>query len=1001
MRSFLIVLAADQVQVRHAGSCVTRHAARLAALLIVVSAYFATAQAAQAQQLQWIDTVRGTFGSGFVTGIAVNPAGSVFVCGNLSGTNDFLPSDTGKARVVTHASRSGYFAKYDRNGAYQWSRVFLDAHGYYPGTPALGTDECIAVDSAGNIFLAGWCGDTADVDASLPGRVRIVPGFFFAKFDSNGNCAWARSLGNRSLAFFRTPDIDPYPGCIFGMKIDSMDNVYVIGRFKGTVDFDPGPDSAIMEAHRTVYSGPGYNDTIENYSVFFAKYDANGNYVWAHSIVGPKDCWGCGIALDLARNVYITGSFTGRPDFDPGPDSAFLGADDTSTVVSETIFFAKYGSDGTYRWAKQLGMAASNDRGITILVDRSGQLWLAGIAHDTLDFDPGPGTAYVSPGETFLARYDLDGNYISARCISNGSDDDGFVLEHDSHGRPFLDAYYIGLALDCADNLYLSGTFQNWADFGVDPNGAPVRITNNDGYGDDRPYFAKFDAAAHCLWVSVIPLKEANITENEGFGHAIAVDDTGSIYVSAEWGGNLSFINRLFKYTEWVCGLAGARILSRDSIDFPTLLCPATERETLWVHNIGNCPLFFSRAVILGRDSMSFSFDSCPSELNPCDSFPIVISFNSTSAGVKVAGLQFTTNDHLPSHRLWRVGLHGVWIASDTTPITLPGVFDAIVASCGEPVDTVLWVYNPRGDTAVLDSALVTDVDAGAITVTGGVPAVIAPGDSVPIHIRFVVGRTARAALFTAYFRFLHNCDSLEVAQSTLRANGTPDSSIVRLPMLEAYAGDTVRIPVSLDAFGCNALMLGATSFRTAVRMKRSLLIPADPPSIGTIATRDRVVEMMGPSRTSPGPLGELTFIAALGDTDSTPLHFEYFVWQNAALAVDSSVRTIDGSFHLLGVCPAGGNRLFLATGALMLAAPNPNPVTGSAAVAFATAESGRTQLLLYDELGRVAATIFDGDALGGQHTTTLNAASLPTGIYLCVLRTSTQRVARFVHIVH
>src|SRR5688572_13618057 len=62
---------------------------------------------------------------------------------------------------------------------------------------------------------------------------------------------------------------------IEGFCVDSGDNVFIVGNFQDTVDFDPSPGIV--------------NLTDEGVSgLFIAKYTENGDLLWAKSIVGSN-----------------------------------------------------------------------------------------------------------------------------------------------------------------------------------------------------------------------------------------------------------------------------------------------------------------------------------------------------------------------------------------------------------------------------------------------------------------------------------------------------------------------------------------------------------------------------------------------------------------------------------------------------------------------------------------------------------------------------------------
>src|SRR3990172_2949815 len=146
------------------------------------------------------------------------------------------------------------------------------------------------------------------------------------------------------------------------------------------------------------------------------------SFQWAKSIGSANSDIGYSIAVDDSGNSYISGYFTGTADFDPGAGTAILSAG------SQNIFFAKYDFNGNYLWAKSIGSSTSSGVGISISLDISGNAFITGSFASTTDFDPGTGTANLTPTggifiDIFFAKYDNNGNYIWAKSIGSSGPD--------------------------------------------------------------------------------------------------------------------------------------------------------------------------------------------------------------------------------------------------------------------------------------------------------------------------------------------------------------------------------------------------------------------------------------------------------------------------------------------------------------------------------------------------------------------------------------------------
>ena len=79
----------------------------------------------------------------------------------------------------------------------------------------------------------------------------------------------------------------------YAISTDNSGNIYITGCFSDAADFNPGPNVANLVSR-------GLRD------VFIAKYDSDGNYIWAHS--GGGTAYNNGFsAMPKARREYQYG----------------------------------------------------------------------------------------------------------------------------------------------------------------------------------------------------------------------------------------------------------------------------------------------------------------------------------------------------------------------------------------------------------------------------------------------------------------------------------------------------------------------------------------------------------------------------------------------------------------------------------------------------------------------------------------------------------------------
>jgi hypothetical protein len=248
---------------------------------------------------------------GFSNNIAVDSSSNVYTTGQFSGTVDFDPG-IGTANLTSMGDEDIFVSKLNSNGDFVWAKNMgglLGDRGY-----------SLTVDTSGSIYTTGYFRSTADFDpgANIFNLVSAgVEDVFISKLDINGNFSWAKSIGGSSMG-----------ECGKEIATDISNNVYTIGSFGGTVDFDPGTN---------VYNltSGGYGDT------FISKLSPNGDFIWAKSMGGNSGgADGDSIELSLNGFVYTTGTFGYTADFDPSPAAYNL----TSAGGSD-IFVSKLQAD--------------------------------------------------------------------------------------------------------------------------------------------------------------------------------------------------------------------------------------------------------------------------------------------------------------------------------------------------------------------------------------------------------------------------------------------------------------------------------------------------------------------------------------------------------------------------------------------------------------------------------------------------------------------------------
>ena len=296
-----------------------------------------------------------------------------------------------------------------------------------------------------------------------------------------------------------------YKGHTFGNSVstDANGNVFTIGNFQ---------TSAMVIGNYTLTNT---NNSGVSSDVFFAKYDAMGNVLWAKSIKGDSSDKGLSIVIDAAYNIYITGSFS-SPTITL--DTKIL---TNTSVGSDEIFIAKYNSAGNIIWAKSYG-GSSNDFGNAIITDAANNLYITGnFKSQSFTIDTYTLTSDTSSnGDMFIAKFDTSGNALYAMSVGK------------SCAITFTGT---NITSDSNNNIYVTGSCYS----------SKIIIGNDTihTHGGQDIFIAKYNSLGNALWA-----KDAGGPDDDE-ANSIATDASGNAYITGYFSydsikiGNYTLIN--------------------------------------------------------------------------------------------------------------------------------------------------------------------------------------------------------------------------------------------------------------------------------------------------------------------------------------------------------------------------------------------------------------------------------------------------------------------------
>lgn len=436
------------------------------------SDYIFVSQLSNTAVEQWIKQSDGNSGYADVLGMVADSLGNVYTYGYVANATDYFGTIIEKGLFV---SKQNYLG--DIIWVNELHGVELSAsYGSY-----------MTIDpSKENIFIAGEFTEPLEIK----GETTLTPdeggSVFIIKYGVDGSYKWSLQ--------------EDFAGSELCLTADYSGNILCSGVFHGSINIS-GTD--------LLNEGSG--------DVFIAKYNSEGNFVWAKRAGGEWVEYSGLISVDGNDNVYLTGEFI----------SENITVDHTEITLLEgdgNILFSKLNSAGTVQWITSFAGGPIDYYDLSfptgIITDKQGYSYIKGWHGDSASFDDI--TLYSPYGDGFsyfIAKVDPNGTVVWANSIT----------EH-KYGFD-----YNQMDIDENGSVYLGAQALDTLSFGDD-----FEYINVD-YKD--LFLAKYTTNGNLDWVKTMGSRDAKL-------NSVAVWDTNFVFIGGQFEYDISFGDNELKSTE-------------------------------------------------------------------------------------------------------------------------------------------------------------------------------------------------------------------------------------------------------------------------------------------------------------------------------------------------------------------------------------------------------------------------------------------------------------------
>lgn len=308
--------------------------------------------------------------------------------------------------------------------------------------------DAISIGENKNAYAIGGIIGEFDYDTQIVANTPAYASYCVIKLDSNGTFIWKKQI---------IPDAPGETANIFRIEALSTGGFIGAGTYSSAVKLSP------TVTVTNVSGTPG---------IWIAKFDANGDVIWAKTAAHGNGQSLTDICVDSAGKVYVIGTFSSNYFFIDGVHSVSQGTAQTAG------FIARFDANGVCEWWHgfssyngSITIAMSN-----ICADGSGNMIFSGSYYGQTGLDDLNLTSYDDI--SFLAKISPAGTVIWTKVITGNSSSFGNSRDH--------------IRCDPADNIFFYFAFYDTARL------SPSMLLTDPG--SDDLALVKYDPQGNYLW---------------------------------------------------------------------------------------------------------------------------------------------------------------------------------------------------------------------------------------------------------------------------------------------------------------------------------------------------------------------------------------------------------------------------------------------------------------------------------------------------------------------